>query len=49
MNDLLHFVKHLVGLCGETSHPSLLITGGVFLTTIGLYWKKIIDYMKDLF
>ena len=49
MNDLLHFVKHLVGLCGETSHPSLLITGGVFLATMGLYWKKLIDYMKDLF
>ena len=49
MNDLLHFVNHLVGLWGETSHPSLLKTGWVFLTTMGLYWKKLIDYMKDLF
>ena len=39
----------MIGLCGETSHPSLLISGGVFLTTIGFYWKKIIGCMKDLF
>ena len=49
MNDFLHFIKHIIGLCGETSHPSLRISGGVFLTTIGLYWKKLIGYMKDLF
>ena len=49
MNDFLHFLKHLIGLCGEYSHPSLLISGGVFLTTIGFYWKKIIGCMKDLF
>ena len=49
MNEFLHFLKHLMGLCGETSHPSLLITGGVFITTVGFYWKQFINYMKDLF
>ena len=49
MNDFLHFLKHFIGLCGEYSHPSILISGGVFLTTIGLYWKKLIGYMKDFF
>jgi len=49
MNDVLHFLKHLVGLCGEYSHPSVLLTGGVFLTTISFYWKRIIDYTKDFF
>ena len=49
MNEFLHFKKHLIGLCGETSHPSLLISGGVFLTTIGFYWKRLIGYMKALF
>ena len=33
MNEFLHFIKHLLGLCGE-SHPSVLITGGVFITTL---------------
>ena len=49
MNDVLHFLKHLIGLCGEYSHPSLILTGGVFITTLSLYWKKIIDYTKDFF
>ena len=49
MNDFLHFLKHLIGLCDEYSHPSILLTGGVFLTTMGLYWKKLIGYMKDFF
>ena len=35
MNDFLHFIKHIIGLCGETSHPSLLISGGVFLAMGG--------------
>jgi|TARA_B100000073_G_scaffold279459_1_gene239961 hypothetical protein len=48
MSEIFHFVKHLFGLCGE-AHPSILVGGGVFLTTIGLYWTKIINYMKDLF
>ena len=46
MNDFLHFLKHFIGLCGEYSHPSILISGGVFLTTMGLYWKKAIGYTK---
>jgi hypothetical protein len=49
MNEVLHFFKHLIGFCGEHSHPSLLISGGVFITTIGVYYTRIINYMKDLF
>ena len=48
MNEVLHFLKHLFGLCGEHSHPSILIGGGVFITTIGFYWTKLINYMRDL-
>ena len=29
MDALLHFFKHLIGLCGE-AHPSLIMGGGVF-------------------
>jgi len=49
MNEFIHFMKHLIGVCGEYSHPSLLISGGVLATTISLYWSKFITYMKDLF
>ena len=49
MSDFLHFLKHLIGLCGEYTHPSLLLTGGLFFTTMGVYWKKLISFMKDLF
>jgi|5_EtaG_2_1085323.scaffolds.fasta_scaffold25918_2 Na+-transporting NADH:ubiquinone oxidoreductase subunit NqrB len=49
MNEFIHFIKHIIGLCGETSHPSLLISGGVFLTSIVLYWKRLMGYMKGLF
>jgi hypothetical protein len=49
MNEVLHFFKHLIGFCGEHTHPSLLISGGVFITTIGFYYTRIINYMKDLF
>jgi hypothetical protein len=48
MNEFLHFMKHIFGLCGE-AHPSVLITGGVFITTLGFYWTRFINYMKDLF
>ena len=44
---LIHFIKHVFGLCGET-HPNILIGGGVFITTIGFYWTKLINYMRDL-
>ena len=48
MDGLIHFLKHLIGLCGE-AHPSILVGGDVFITTIGFYWTRIINYMKDLF
>ena len=46
MHELLHFLKHLIGLCGEYSHPSLLLTGGVLFTTVGVYWEKILTYFR---
>lgn len=49
MNEILHFIKHIIGFCGEHSHPSVLLSGGVFLSTISLYWSKIVTYLKDLF
>jgi len=49
MNEILHFLKHIIGFCGEHTHPSILLSGGVLLTTVGLYWSKFITYMKDLF
>ena len=47
MNDFLHFLKHFIGLCGEYSHPSLLISGGVLLTTISVYFKQIAEYLRS--
>ena len=46
MDAILHFFKHLTGLCGET-HPSLLISGGVLLTTISIYFKEIAEYLRS--
>ena len=46
MDVILHFFKHLIGLCGET-HPSLLISGGVLLTTISVYFKQIAEYLRS--
>ena len=48
MDGILHFFKHLIGLCGE-AHPSLIMGGGVFLTSITIYYKQIILYIKELF
>ena len=48
MNEILHLMKHFVGFCGEHSHPSILLSGGVVITTIGIYWTKIINHVKDL-
>jgi hypothetical protein len=48
MNEILHFLKHLIGLCGET-HPSILVSGGALITWIGVYYKQVIDYIKELF
>ena len=46
MDALLHFFKHLIGLCGEP-HPSLIMGGGVFLTTITVYYRQIIEYLRN--
>ena len=48
MDGLIHFLKHLIGLCGE-AHPSLIMGGGVLLTTISVYFRQIVDYMKNIF
>ena len=49
MNEIIHFFKHIIGFCGEHSHPSLLISGGVFFTAMGLYWTKFINFFEDMF
>ena len=46
MDAILHFFKHLIGLCGE-AHPSLIMGGGVFLTSIGIYWRQIINFFTN--
>ncbi len=48
MNEVIHFIKHFIGFCGEHSHPSLLISGGVLLSSVGFYWTRIVTYIKDL-
>jgi hypothetical protein len=48
MDGLIHFLKHLIGLCGE-AHPSVIMGGGAFLTTLGVYYKQLIDYIKNIF
>ena len=48
MDGLIHFFKHLIGLCGE-AHPSLIMGGGVLLTTISVYFRQISEYIKGLF
>ena len=48
MDGLIHFIKHFLGLCGE-AHPSVLVSGGAFLTALGVYCKKIIEYIKNIF
>ena len=47
IDAIIHFIKHFIGLCGE-SHPSLLVTGTAFFTGIWVYWKHIIEYIKQL-
>jgi hypothetical protein len=42
---IIHFIKHFIGLCGE-SHPSLLVTGTAFFTGIWVSWKRVIEYIK---
>ena len=45
MDAILHFFKHLIGLCGE-AHPSLIMGGGVFITTMTIYFRQITDYIR---
>ncbi len=40
MDGLIHFIKHLIGLCGEP-HPSILMGGGVLLTSVSVYINQI--------
>jgi len=47
IDAIIHFIKHFIGLCGE-SHPSLLVTGTAFFTGMWVYWKHIIEYIKSI-
>jgi len=47
MDTILHFFKHLIGLCGE-AHPSLIMGGGALMATLVVYYKQIIFYIKGL-
>jgi len=47
MGEILHFFKHLIGLCGET-HPSILVSGTAIITYVGVYFRQIIDYVRGL-
>ena len=38
MNEFIHMMKHVVGLCGEP-HPSLLM-GGMGVIGYGIYYIK---------
>lgn len=48
MDYIIHAIKHVTGLCGE-SHPSLLVSGGLLFVSISIWFKQIINYIKDLF
>ena len=48
MDNIIHFLKHAIGLCGE-SHPSLLVSGGILFISISIWFKQIINYIRDLF
>ena len=48
MDGFIHFIKHFLGLCGE-AHPSVIMSGGIFLTTISVYFKQIVEYIKGIF
>ena len=48
IDGIIHFFKHLIGLCGE-QHPSLIVSGGAILTTLGIWRQQIIDYIKGIF
>ena len=47
MDAILHFFKHLIGLCGE-AHPSLIMGGGVFITSMTIYFNgNIYKYINN--
>ncbi len=46
IDGIIHFLKHLIGLCGEP-HPSLIMGGGVFLTSLGIWRNQIIEYLRS--
>ena len=46
METILHFFKHLIGLCGET-HPSILVSGVGFFSLLIVYLGDILNYLKD--
>ena len=48
IDGIIDFFKHLIGLCGEP-HPSLIVSGGAILTTLGIWRQQIIDYIKGIF
>tara|TARA_R110000851_G_scaffold281965_3_gene435470 strand:- start:2930 stop:3091 length:162 start_codon:yes stop_codon:yes gene_type:complete len=45
MEALIHFLKHLIGFCGE-SHPSIIVSGLAFFTGIGIWYKQVINYVR---
>ena len=48
MSEILHFIKHFLGLCGE-AHPSVLVSGGALITWISVYYKQLLDYIRSMF
>ena len=44
---MIHFVKHLLGICGEP-HPSILFGGFGFITMIGLYLSGALRYLTNI-
>ena len=45
---ILHFFKHLIGIVWR-AHPSLIMGGGVFITTMTIYFRQITDYIRVCF
>jgi len=48
MGEILHFIKHFLGLCGE-AHPSVLVSGGALITWISVYYKQLLEYVRSMF
>ena len=46
LESVMHFVKHFLGLCGE-QHPYVLVSGTAFFTGFIIYFKDVINYIKD--